>query len=80
MRKKIAAVIERIIMALLRLLRYAADETHYINGADTLPPPLTAEEEARVFQLIEAGDYSARDMLITHNLRLAAYIARKRWH
>ena len=61
----------------LRLLGQTADETHYINGADTLPPPLTAEEEAEVFARIEAGDAAARDILITHNLRLVVYIARK---
>ena len=60
-----------------RLLRKTADETHYINGADSLPPPLTPEEEAGVFARIEAGDASARDVLITHNLRLVVYIARK---
>ena len=50
---------------------------HYINGADTLPSPLTAEEEAAVFARMEAGDPAARDVLITHNLRLVVYIARK---
>lgn len=34
---------------LYRLLRRQAEGVHYINGADTLPSPLTAEEEAAVF-------------------------------
>lgn len=55
----------------------SADEIYYINGADTLPAPLSAEEEAAVFQRMEAGDESAREELITHNLRLVVYIARK---
>ena len=50
---------------------------HYINGADTLPAPLTAEEERAVLARLEAGDESARDTLITRNLRLVVYIARK---
>ena len=50
---------------------------YYINGADTLPPPLSAEEEAAAIQRIEAGDPAAREQLITHNLRLVVYIARK---
>ena len=54
-----------------------ADEIHYINGADTLPAPLSAEEEAAVLGRMEAGDESAREELITHNLRLVVYIARK---
>lgn len=50
---------------------------YYINGADTLPPPLSAEEEAEAIRRIEEGDPAARDLLITHNLRLVVYIARK---
>ena len=59
-----------------KLLCLSADDEYYINGADP-PPPLTADEEAEVFNRIEAGDPSARDQLITHNLRLVVYIARK---
>lgn len=62
---------------LYRLLRRQAEGVHYINGADTLPSPLTAEEEAAVFARMEAGNPAARDVLITHNLRLVVYIARK---
>ncbi len=49
----------------------------YINGAETLPAPLEKEEEAKIFARIESGDESAREPLITHNLRLVVYIARK---
>ena len=49
----------------------------YIGGSDTLPPPLTREEEQRVLQDIRAGKPGARDPLITHNLRLVVYIAKK---
>ena len=49
----------------------------YICGADTLPPPLTHEEEAAVFLRLEQGDTRARDLLIVHNLRLVVYIAKK---
>ncbi|MBE6780946.1 MAG: RNA polymerase sporulation sigma factor SigE [Clostridia bacterium] len=48
--------------------------THYINGAQTLPPPLNAEEEA---MLLSRDDKKAKDILIVHNLRLVVYIARK---
>ena len=61
-----------------RLLLFLNDDVcHYINGPDTLPPPLTREEEQRVFRAIEAGEPGARDPLITHNLRLVVYIAKK---
>lgn len=60
-----------------RLRRRGSEDLHYINGADTLPAPLTPAEEAEVFRRMEDGDPDARDMLITHNLRLVVYIARK---
>lgn len=49
----------------------------YINGSDTLPPPLSKEEEQAVFASLEAGNTQARETLIVHNLRLVVYIARK---
>ncbi len=52
-------------------------EVHYINGPETLPPPLTADEEADIMQQILSGKEEAREPLITHNLRLVVYIAKK---
>ena len=48
--------------------------TFYIKGPETLPPPLSAEEEQR---LLSDGDEESRNRLIVHNLRLVVYIARK---
>ncbi|HHV50791.1 MAG TPA: RNA polymerase sporulation sigma factor SigE [Clostridiales bacterium] len=77
MQQAISELIQRIRLLWFKLLKSLADEGHYINGADTLPPPLTAEEEAVIFGKIEKGDTTARNKLITHNLRLVVYIARK---
>ena len=62
-----------------RICRFLQDTCRidYINGIDTLPPPLSKEEEAAVFAALEAGDSNARETLIVHNLRLVVYIARK---
>ncbi len=49
----------------------------YISSADTLPPPLSREEEIAVFAKLAAGDPHARETLIVHNLRLVVYIAKK---
>mgnify|MGYP000370995879 CR=1 FL=1 len=52
-------------------------DLHYINGPDTLPPPLTPQEEQQALCGLAAGEGAARDALITHNLRLVVYIAKK---
>ncbi|MBP3696114.1 MAG: RNA polymerase sporulation sigma factor SigE [Clostridia bacterium] len=57
--------------------RFFEVEVDYINGPDTLPPPLTKDEENRCLERLEAGDKQAREELIVHNLRLVVYIARK---
>ena len=48
--------------------------TFYINGPETLPPPLSAVEENR---LLAENTEDSRNTLIIHNLRLVVYIARK---
>ena len=50
---------------------------HYLNGGPGLPPPLTPEEEKALLARMADGDSAARDELITHNLRLVVYIAKK---
>ena len=49
----------------------------YINGPDTLPPPLTKEEEETIMSQIKEGNDTNRHLLVTHNLRLVVYIAKK---
>lgn len=53
------------------------DYSYYINGPETLPAPLTKEEERVVFAGLSAGQQNCRDLLIVHNLRLVVYIAKK---
>lgn len=50
---------------------------YYINGPETLPPPLTKVEEEQVMQNILNNVPNAREPLITHNLRLVVYIAKR---
>jgi RNA polymerase sporulation-specific sigma factor len=49
----------------------------YIGGGETLPAPLSAEEERDLMGRLSAGDTNVRATLIEHNLRLVVYIARK---
>ena len=48
---------------------------YYIGGSDTLPPPLTKEEERSLLETIDRE--ASRCKLIEHNLRLVVYIARR---
>lgn len=68
--------LEQFFIRLLSKMGFAKS-IHYINGSETLPPPLSKQEEEEIFAKIEAGDEQARQPLITHNLRLVVYIAKK---
>jgi len=61
----------------IQLAKFFEGDIHYINGPDTLPPPLTREEEIVVFRGLEENDPKAKQELIERNLRLVVYIARK---
>lgn len=50
---------------------------YYINGPETLPPPLTKEEEETVMRELRERNETHRDLLVVHNLRLVVYIAKK---
>ena len=49
----------------------------YIGGSDVLPAPLRPEDERHAIEALAAGDETARQTLIEHNLRLVVYIARR---
>lgn len=65
---------EKIIKLLKGILK---QDCYYINGPETLPPPLTKAEEAEIIRKIVAGNEDEREKLIVHNLRLVVYIAKK---
>ena len=48
----------------------------YINGTETLPPPLSTEEEAMAIEGLQSSPECA-ELLIEHNLRLVVYISKK---
>ena len=49
----------------------------YINGSQTLPPPLSAQEESEILDRIDEEDGEAKQILVERNLRLVVYIAKK---
>ena len=69
-------VLHRFWRWLLARLGYCGG-AHFLAGAPSLPPPLTPEQEKVLLSRMAAGDAAARDDLITHNLRLVVYLAKK---
>ena len=63
----------------LRIVKFIASlgKIWYINGPQTLPPPLTPQQEKEVLAGIEEKNENAIKLLIVHNLRLVVYIAKK---
>ncbi|GHU91689.1 RNA polymerase sigma factor [Clostridia bacterium] len=49
----------------------------YIGGSDTLPPPLSADEERYYISRYDPEDDGVKSVLIERNLRLVVYIARR---
>jgi RNA polymerase sporulation-specific sigma factor len=52
------------------------NDIFYIGGSDTLPPPLSQEEEKEVIAKLKDSN-EAKTILIEHNLRLVVYLAKK---
>lgn len=48
-----------------------------VEQTQSFPPPLSAAEEAELFEKLSRGDMRARDKIIEHNLRLVSHIVRK---
>lgn len=63
--------------ALARLGLKLPGKIMYIGGSDTLPPPLTRDEEADLIGRLDEGEEAVKSQLIERNLRLVVYIARR---
>lgn len=66
---------------MLELLFYILGKITFFAGSvlgnNSFPKPLSREDETELVAKMLAGDKSAREKLITHNLRLVAHIAKK---
>ena len=77
---KFRELLTRVHLALSRLAaKLYPRGIYYVSGPETLPPPLTREEEETALRRLAAspGDEQVRGLLIERNLRLVVYIARK---
>ena len=66
----------RLLWVNILLRLKMARGVNYIGKTDTLPPPLSAEEEAELLANLD-GDRRFRSILVERNLRLVVYIAKK---
>ncbi len=69
-------LLKRIITFITSMF-YKKHSINYINGPETLPEPLTVEQETLLFEKFETDNDFVKEQLIIHNLRLVVYIARK---
>jgi len=66
--------------ALLQFLSKIFCFSSYVSNKASYPQPLAPELEAEYLQKFKDGDDEAREILIKHNLRLVAHIAKKYSH
>ncbi len=65
------------VLKIFNLIINDNKECYYINSTNILPPPLKEEEEEKLLLESKEGNIESRNKLITHNLRLVVYIAKK---
>lgn len=77
LRVKTARLYIKIQLLLARLQIRLPGKIMYIGGSETLPAPLSREDERMLIERLDAGDKGAESILIERNLRLVVYIARR---
>lgn len=65
------------MLQLLDLLKYIFICTGYVSNSNLFPEPLSVEEEKKYVDKYMKGDNEAKNILITRNLRLVAYVVKK---
>lgn len=66
-------IIENFMTFMNKIMLFSA----YVNNVSCFPKPLSAEKEKEYFEKFWNGDEKAKELLISHNLRLVAHIVKK---
>lgn len=66
-------IVENFVTFLQKIMLFSA----YINNTSSFPKPLTAKQEEEYLNKFQNGDNKAKELLISHNLRLVAHIVKK---
>lgn len=64
--------LESLFLLLKNLVLFSS----YVSDKSSFPKPLSKEKEAEYILRAEQGDKEAKEILIRHNLRLVAHIAK----
>lgn len=76
--KKARLLVEVMLLKVCQALGFAVwHPVFYVGSSESLPPPLSNDEEMFLLDRLQAGDKAVRTVLIERNLRLVVYIARK---
>ncbi len=59
------------------LSQYFSNQNFSYSGSNSFPQPLSSEDEEKYLTLYKDGDENAKNILVEHNLRLVAHIAKK---
>lgn len=71
-----ASLLQRLL-GLIKIDLYKQMAVNFICGAEALPKPLSADEEAIFLLKCKQGDQSAKNTLIERNLRLVVYLSKR---
>lgn len=74
---KLKEMIIQKLKNLLNKMDLSENVINYINGGESLPSPLTSEEEEELTNRFNDGETELKDTLVERNLRLVVYIARR---
>lgn len=66
-------IVESFMAFMNKIMLFSA----YVNNASNFPKPLSEKQEKEYFEVYKKGDKTAKEKLISHNLRLVVHVAKK---